>query len=79
MNYGSQMSMNNWNCNGFGFSRTPIQFDYNSHMRNNFWNRSAPDGFTFGSGFNNPHSIPNMMRDTNSARNIQYSSPLNAN
>ena len=58
---------------------TPIQFDYNSHMRNNVWNQSAPDGFTFGSGFNNPHSFPNMMHDSNSSRNIHYTSPLNGN
>ena len=79
MNYGSQMSMNNWNSNGIGFSRTPIQFDYNSQMTNNIWNRSSPDTFTFRSGFNNPHSISNMMRDSNSTRNNQYTSPLNGN
>ena len=79
MNYRSQMSMNNWNSNGIGFSRTPIQCDYNSHMTNNIWNRNSPDTFTFPSGFNNPHTIRNMMPDRNSTTNIQYTSPSNGN
>ena len=79
MNYHSQMSMNNWNSNGIGFSRTPIQCDYNSHMTNKIWNRNSPDTFTFPSGFNNPHTIRNMMPDRNSTTNIQYCSPSNGN
>ena len=56
-----------------------VEHQHNLHMTNNMWNRTSPDTFTFRSRFNNPHSIPNMMRDSNSTRNIQYSSRLNGN